>query len=65
MILAASSLFLAGPRVKNEGSLLKSVKEMFIFSVRNETLKIKLEIGRKGSEKNHLIKRKYFSFAVD
>lgn len=33
-MLAACSPFLAGLRVKNEGSLLESVKEMFIFSVK-------------------------------
>lgn len=33
-MLAAYSPFLAGLRVKNEGSLLESVKEMFIFSVK-------------------------------
>lgn len=47
-ILAACSPFLAGLRVKNEGSLLKSVKEMFIFSFKGDTLEIKLEMGRKG-----------------
>lgn len=44
--------------MKNEGSLLESVKEMFIFSAKNETLKMKLEMGRKGFERFSSLKEK-------
>lgn len=50
--------------MKNEGSLLESVKEMFIFSVKNETLKTKLEMGRKGFERFSSYKDPYSYFAV-
>lgn len=60
-MLAACSPFLAGLRVKNEGSLLESVKEMFIFSPKNETLRMKLKMGRKRFEAFSFYKKKIYS----